>query len=403
MGAAVSELSCTRCHDVKPEAEFFTRPACRPCTVVLPEDGPQDPVARLQVRMTKRFRRQGAALTTISAATPECLTWKPHTLAFGFCRRILGIESAGPEIDQPDRVTLGKTLGSGTFGSVLIGHHANAKLGDVAVKRFGLCRLPDKQGSKIRTSYENERDVLSELHHPFIVHVFDAYVDEEAAYLILELCRGGDLYDFVVKSHSRQTGTKRGVTEEMAQVMLRQMVLAVHYLHGRHIVHRDIKSENFVFLKPPFQESVNDWVLKLCDFGAATRLSDSAPRCMANIGTLSYTAPEVYDQRGASFVADVWSVGVVLYVVLCGYSPFRPCGTETPEQAVGRIRQGDFETGRPSWLRLSATAQNLICCMLVVDEERRLSARAVLSHPFLGLSQQLFLQISPFCQRKLGN
>mmetsp|Transcript_7071 Transcript_7071/g.17515 ORF Transcript_7071/g.17515 Transcript_7071/m.17515 type:complete len:588 (+) Transcript_7071:40-1803(+) len=307
-------------------------------------------------------------------------------LAFGFRRRILEMESQPHEVD---RITLGKTLGSGTFGSVLIGHHPDPERGDVAVKRFGFCGLSGKQCTKIRISFENERNVLFEVDHPFIIHVFDAYVDNEAAYLILELCRGGDLYDFVVKSHSRQAGVKCGVTEEMAQVMLRQMALAVQYLHGRHIVHRDIKSENFVFLKPPFQESFHDWVLKLCDFGAASRLSESRPRCMANIGTLSYTAPEVYDQRGASFVADVWSIGVVLYVVLCGYSPFRPSGKESPEQAVGRIRQGNFERGRPSWQRLSAKAQDLICSMLVVDEDKRLSARAVLSHPFLAQSWEL--------------
>jgi serine/threonine protein kinase len=156
---------------------------------------------------------------------------------------------------------------------------------------------------------------------------------------------------------------------------------ATSYLHSVRIVHRDIKSENFLLLGEPGTREEN--TIKLCDFGTAVQLSDQKPRAMEVIGTLSYTAPEIYGNRGATVVADNWSLGVVLYVLLVGASPFRTSGNESREETMRRIQAGDFETRRPAWQSLTPFAQELVRKFLVVEEPLRLASKKALWHSWM--------------------
>jgi len=152
-------------------------------------------------------------------------------------------------------------------------------------------------------------------------------------------------------------------------------------LHSRRIVHRDIKTENFLLLGEMDTPDAN--VLKLCDFGTAVVLSDQAPRSMDNIGTLSYTAPEVYMNKGAACPADCWSLGVVLYVILTGTNPFRTPGSTARDDTVRRIRNASFDRRRSLWLRLSRSAKDLVERFLVLEESQRLTCVRALKHPWL--------------------
>jgi len=167
------------------------------------------------------------------------------------------------------------------------------------------------------------------------------------------------------------------------------MMHAGGYLHSRRIVHRDLKTENFLLLGQAGTPEEN--VLKLCDFGTAVLLSDRMPRSMDNIGTLSYTAPEVYFSKGADCPADCWSLGVVLYVLLTGTNPFRVPGNNAKEDTIRRIRQGNFDQRRSPWQRLSLAAQDLVKHLLVLEEPQRLTCVKALRHPWLKTGKNCFL------------
>lgn len=316
-----------------------------------------------------------------------------------------------------DYYDAGKKLGEGSFGDV---HEALARPVDpqtgrpleraegdvaggsggqlqgtmtsrrVAVKIFRLNTKPDVTPGKAKTqqptrkhdnfkknsSFEAERAMLASLEHPHIIRMYECFQESNALFIVLELCRGGELYSRLV-ARAREVGT--GLDEPLSKHLFRQMLHAVGYLHVRSIVHRDIKTENFLLLGE--LDSPEGDTLKLCDFGTSTLLTPEHPRCMENIGTLSYTAPEVYMNKGAAVPSDGWSLGVVLYVMLTGTNPFRVPGKKVDrEETVRRIRNCDFEKGRQSWIRLSDKAKELVQCCLVLEEDQRRTCKQALQH-----------------------
>lgn len=227
-----------------------------------------------------------------------------------------------------------------------------------------------------RTSFEAERAILAKLEHPHIVKMYECFEEKSSLYIVLELCRGGELYERIA-AKARQSGGG-GLDEPAARNIFRQMLHACSYLHANNIVHRDIKTENFLLLGEPGSPEAD--TVKLCDFGTAAYLSEQKPRSMERIGTLSYTAPEIYSNRGANCIADAWSLGVVLYVLLVGASPFRTSGQESREETMRRILAGDFEQRRPAWQNLSKEAKDLVQRFLVVEEKSRLTSKGALRH-----------------------
>mmetsp|Transcript_44101 Transcript_44101/g.78071 ORF Transcript_44101/g.78071 Transcript_44101/m.78071 type:complete len:771 (-) Transcript_44101:301-2613(-) len=230
-----------------------------------------------------------------------------------------------------------------------------------------------------RASFEAERSILAKLEHPHIVKMYECFEEKSTLFIVLELCRGGELYEKIA-AKARQSGGG-GLDEPAARNIFRQMLHACSYLHANNIVHRDIKTENFLLLGEPGTAEAD--TIKLCDFGTAAYLSEQKPRSMERIGTLSYTAPEIYGNRGANCIADAWSLGVVLYVLLVGASPFRTSGNESREETMRRILNGDFEQRRPAWQKLSAEAKDLVQRFLVVEEPTRLTSKEALRHTWV--------------------
>lgn len=237
----------------------------------------------------------------------------------------------------------------------------------------------EKDMAARRASFERERSILSALEHPHIVKLFECFEEQDRLWIVMELCRGGEVYECIADHVRRRAG--RGLDESLGQTLFRQMLQAVTYLHSWQIVHRDIKTENFLLVGP--LGSPSGELVKLCDFGTAVKLTTSEPRAMERIGTLSYAAPEIYAKLGATTLADIWSLGVVLYVMLVGASPFRITGDEPTKDTIDRIAHGRFDTSRVAWAQLSTQARDLICHVLVVDERRRLTGAAALRHPWL--------------------
>lgn len=300
-----------------------------------------------------------------------------------------------------------RKIGDGSYGTV---HRASVRLVDawtgkshgrdeiavmsnsvqVAIKSFGLQdrssspsgdnktqgkgRRTDRPHKRTVASFETERTTLALLEHPHIIKMYESFVEDKALHVVLELCRGGDLFEHIVKTSQRQN--RNGLSEPLARHFFEQMLFAVNYLHSKKIVHRDIKTENFLLLGEP--ETPQGSVIKLCDFGTAIQLSDDLPRSMEKIGTLSYTSPEVYTGLGANVCADDWSLGVVLYVLLVGASPFRMSASDSSKETMDRICKGVFDKTRRAWQEASTTARNLVQLFLVVEEANRLGCDGAL-------------------------
>lgn len=257
----------------------------------------------------------------------------------------------------------------------------------VAVKAFSMVKQEDsekaaKELQGRRASFEAERAILSTLEHPHIIKMHECFEEKDSLFIVLEHCRGGELYDRIAtKAKSSKNGG--GLDEQTCRTIFRQMLHATTYLHANNVVHRDVKTENFLLVGEAGSPEYD--TIKLCDFGTAAVLTPQKMRCMERIGTLSYTAPEIYASMGANTCADNWSLGVVMYVILVGASPFRTSGNESREETMRRIQQGSFETRRPAWLGLTPEAKDLIRKFLVIDEAARLTAKRALRHGWLEI------------------
>lgn len=291
-----------------------------------------------------------------------------------------------PERDRrfEELYTLDKKVGEGSFGNVYKAHAKSAHGAQraVAVKVFSLAspiaspqaKVDSEEAKRKLASFIGECAMLSRLDHPYVVRMHESFQSAGSLHLVLEMCQGGELYNLLV----RKIKEEDGLEEVTGQIFFRQMLHAVGYLHAGRIVHRDVKPENF--LVSGDTDRPEELVLKLCDFGTATVLTQQKPRSMVNIGTLSYTAPEVYMRKGADLPADIWSLGVVLYVMLTGTNPFRNGKETSKQETVKRIKSGVFATQRAGWLKVSEPGQDMVKKLLVLIEDKRLTCCEALQH-----------------------
>lgn len=260
-----------------------------------------------------------------------------------------------------DVYKLGKVIGTGSFGSV---HSAtDSRTGAVrAVKSVS-------KGSEVPPErIRMEVDILKSLDHPNVVKLYESFEDENCVFLSMELCAGGDLFDRVLSDGPN------GFSEAQASCVVRQLCRAVVYMHSRHICHRDIKPENILFQT---KDAVHKSTLKLVDFGTARRF-DIGEGMKTKVGSLSYIAPQVlagcYDNT-----CDLWSCGVVLYVLLCGYPPFHG---RSQQHILAKIKMANVQF-KEGWNRVSEEAKTLVSRFLTKDCKERITADEALHHEWL--------------------
>lgn len=205
--------------------------------------------------------------------------------------------------------------------------------------------------------------------HPNVVHLHDSIRQKEKAFLILEHCAGGDLYEFL--------SVNGAMDEAQAKVLFRKLAEAVAYVHEQGIVHLDIKPENLYFKTSSLQVET----IKLGDFGSAQLVDELSSKTSVSC-TIGYAAPEVLEGVDVSFAADVFSAGAVLYTVLCGYSPFTAA---SDEEMLEKTLAGDVAFDDLEWWRVSADAKDLVRQMLSPIAAERPSMEEVLEHPWLQL------------------
>jgi len=203
--------------------------------------------------------------------------------------------------------------------------------------------------------------IMSELDHPNIVRLKEVYLSNDKIYLIMEVCQGGDLFDRLNEQPNNH------YTEQQCAILVNQMLKAVRYIHSKGIVHRDLKLENFLF-----STRAPDSQLKLIDFGISKHFSGSLKE---SVGTPYTVAPEVilgkYDER-----CDMWSIGVLTYLLLSGETPFGGCDDESLEAVRNRILSGSlvFEP-KHVWSNVSQQGKEFVRKLLVTDPNDRLFAR----------------------------
>lgn len=262
-----------------------------------------------------------------------------------------------------DNYKMGKALGSGTFGGVRQVVHKKSKQ-EYAVKIF---LKQSFQRGILSESLKNEIEILKNLDHPNIIKIFEDFEDQKHFYFIMEKCEGGNLNSLISK--------KSFFSKVIIVTILKQLLSALSYLHDSLIVHRDIKPENILFLKDKDYGKI-----KIIDFGVAQYYQDNKFMTMS-VGTLPYVAPEVLEQR-YNEKCDLWSCGVVAYVLICGIVPFLG---KNDYEIVGKIKRYQVNWDEETWGKCGWEAKDFVMRLLCEDSQR-MTARQALEHEFLNNS-----------------
>ncbi|KAM9386894.1 serine/threonine-protein kinase DCLK3 [Phaethornis superciliosus] len=256
---------------------------------------------------------------------------------------------------------IGRTIGDGNFAVVKECRHCDSNQ-IYAMKIVDKSKLKGKEDMM-----ESEILIIRSLSHPNIVSLIDVYETEAEIYLILEYVPGGDLFDAIIESVK--------FTEHDAAVMITDLCEALVYIHSKNIVHRDLKPENLLVQ----HNADKSTTLKLADFGLAKQVTKPI---FTVCGTPTYVAPEILAEKGYGLEVDMWAAGVILYILLCGFPPFR--SQERDQEELFKIIQlGHYEFLSPYWDNISAAAKDLITRLLIVDPQKRYTARQVLQHPWI--------------------
>ncbi|CAG9323811.1 unnamed protein product [Blepharisma stoltei] len=256
-----------------------------------------------------------------------------------------------------DVYRLGQALGTGGSGEVKICFHRETNI-KRAVKIFRKDLITNEAA---KVNLEKEINILKTLDHPNIVRIYEYFEDSKRLYIIMEFCKGGELFDEIIK---RQT-----FSENHAAQIMYQLLSAVAYLHNLNIIHRDLKPENILL------EERNDSLnIKLIDFGTATYMTPSRPTVGAS-GTAYYIAPEVLAGRYTE-KCDLWSCGIIMYILLSGFPPF---DGKTEDEIMSKVSSGKVNFSVNPWPNISAEAKELLTSLLC-PEETRISASDALQH-----------------------
>ncbi|CAO2195016.1 unnamed protein product [Urochloa humidicola] len=273
----------------------------------------------------------------------------------------------GPVLGRPMEdvrsiYTVGKELGRGQFGvTSLCTHKATGE-------RFA-CKTIAKRKLSTKEDVEDVRREVQIMYHlagqPNIVELKGAYEDKQSVHLVMELCAGGELFDRII--------AKGKYTERAAASLLRTIVEIVHTCHSLGVIHRDLKPENFLLLSKD-----ENAPLKATDFGLSVFFKQGEV-FKDIVGSAYYIAPEVL-KRSYGPEADIWSIGVILYILLCGVPPF---WAESEHGIFNAILRGQVDFSSDPWPRISPGAKDLVKKMLTTDPKKRISAYDVLNHPWI--------------------
>ncbi len=219
---------------------------------------------------------------------------------------------------------------------------------------------------------QKEINVLKNLDHPNIIKVYEFFKTDKYIYIINELCTGGELFDKIVEV--------KFFSETVACNIMRQLLSAVAYCHEKGVIHRDLKPEN-ILIESSEEKDKDYFHIKIIDFGTCEILKKS--KLTEQIGTSFYIAPEIL-KNGYNEKCDLWSCGVILYILLCGSPPFYG---KNEKEIFARVISGTYSFKQKIWEKISNEGKNLVQKLLEVKPEKRLSAKEALKHKWFKMKE----------------
>jgi len=273
-----------------------------------------------------------------------------------------GVEDSNSGKSFGDIYKLGKQLGEGAFSTVKEGSHRQSSE-SFAIKIVTKSKLSKED----EVALKDEIEVLNELKHKHIIRLYDVFEEPKFYYLVTEKMMGGELFDRIVQ--------KSYYNEKEARDVCLILFDAMKYCHDHHVAHRDLKPENLLLMS----ES-DDSDIKIADFGFAKKVKD--PNSLTTqCGTPGYVAPEILEGKAYDTQADMWSLGVIVYILLGGYPPFIE---QNQRELFRKIRKGQYEFHAEYWGQVSDDAKNLIKKLLTVNPTKRYDAIGAMKNNWIG-------------------
>lgn len=253
-----------------------------------------------------------------------------------------------------------QNISEGKYGCVRYATSKRTKAGR-AVKTITLNHMlnPDR--------FQQEISIMKRLDHENIVKLYETFSDHKNIYLVMEFCAGGELLERVMEQN--------GFAEVQAAIVMDQILRAVFYMHSLSLCHRDLKPENLLFAN---REPVEKNTLKLIDMGLACYF-ESGAHLQTKAGTPYYVAPEVITGK-YNQASDLWSCGVIMHVLLCGYPPFFG---STDGEVLVKVQKGDFGLNTADWMNVSEDGKHLVRALLTKHPDDRYTANQALKHEWI--------------------
>ena len=257
-------------------------------------------------------------------------------------------------------------LGQGAFGKVEeVRHKISREIRAMKIIHKDQIQL----GSEEEQALINEINIVKTLDHPNIMKVFEYYNTEKCLYIVSELLSGGELFDKITEN--------KFLKEDVCAYLMKQIFSAVDFCHEKKIIHRDLKPEN-VLIESQDEARKEFFTIKLIDFGTCDKMKKGQNLNM-QVGTPYYTAPEVL-KNNYNEKCDLWSCGVMMYLMLCGKQPFEG---DNDDEIYEKIRLCKIDFNDEEWDNISNDAKDLIKKLLIKDAKKRYSAREALAHPWI--------------------
>ena len=262
----------------------------------------------------------------------------------------------------PDIYEKKELIGKGGFGEVYLGKNKKTKQ-QVAInilKKENIKTVKDNESVRL------EIDILKLCHHPNILRILDHFENYDYIYIVTEYIEGGTLFENLKQNNYH-------FTEKQAANIMKQIAEGIKYLHQYGIIHRDLKPENISITR---QNNFDE--IKIMDFGLSIILATTEKMVNCS-GTLKYMAPEILNGKPHNKEIDIWSIGVIMYVIINGYMPF---GGKTQEEIIESIKCDKLKFYKNKWGVLSQSAEDLIKCCLEKSPEKRISIDEFINHPW---------------------
>ena len=267
-----------------------------------------------------------------------------------------------------------RQLGKGGYGKVY--EVRNKKTNEIRA-----CKHLSKLSIKNLEKFQREINILINADHPNIIKLYEIFESKRSYYLIMEECKGGEVFDRIIEHIQK----KDMYSEKDASIILSQMMSAVEYCHNNGIAHRDLKPENLLYLNAGREENNP---IKVIDFGLSQVISPER-KLKTKVGTAYYVSPEIL-QGAYSEKCDIWSAGVILYILLSGDPPFNGPSDLTIYKKIAEMKY-DFPQNK--WSKISNEAKDLITHMIAPENERY-TARQVMEHPWMKSTQENLVNLN---------